>query len=130
MAKRVVAGRWFWKEGRCCLTKSLPYKFQHRCQFILVPHSLSAVKGWVLYQKPSSVPTPVLELSSALPKPQGDDREEKVMVSSFSTSTINAPILSRRLGKAEPRCAFHICSWATKHYYGSIIWLYRELKFK
>lgn len=128
MAKR--AGGWFWQEGRCCLTESLPYKFQHTYQFILVLRSLPAVKGWVLYQKPSSVPTPVLELSSALHKHQGEDTEEKVMVSSFSTSTNNTPILSRQLGKAEPRCAFRICSWATKHYYDSIIWRYCELQFK
>lgn len=75
MAKR--AGGWFWQEGRRCLTESLPYKFQHTYQFILVLRSLPAVKGWVLYQKPSSVPTPVLELSSALHNPKGKIQKKR-----------------------------------------------------
>lgn len=61
-----------------------------------VLHSLPVVKGWITHQKPNSMHTPVLELSSALPKPQGDDTEKKGMVSSFPTSTITVPILSRQ----------------------------------
>ena len=44
--------------------KMLPYQFQHSCQFIPFIHSLPAGKSWILFQKPSSVHTPIPELFS------------------------------------------------------------------